>query len=221
MDLEYTLMRTDRRTVAIRILADGTVEVRAPRRLSKKAIENFIFEKKDWIEKHRQEILSRKPEDIQSRRILFKGEWYDMQPTDRDIVGFDGQCFYASPSLTAEELVTGMEALMKKLAKQYLVPQTMQKAVEMGLCPQKIGITSAKTKWASCTGATNINFSWRLMAAPPDVIDYVIVHELCHMTEMNHSNRFWALVERQCPDWKALRDKLPTVQAWLDGYYGR
>ncbi len=220
MHIDYTLIRSDRKTTAIRILPDGTVEIRAPRRLSKRVIEEFLAEKQGWIEKHRVEILARQPETVEPRRILFLGSWYDLQPTDREAVIYDGERFCA-PELTEERLKASLEGLMKKLAKSYLLPRTARIAADMGLHPAKIGITSAKTKWASCSGGTSINFSWRLMAAPAEVIDYVIVHELCHMKEMNHSNRFWDLVEAHCPHWKELRARLPETQSWLEAYYGR
>ncbi len=221
MHIDYTLIRSDRKTTAIRILPDGTVEVRAPRRLSKRAIEDFLLEKQGWIDKHRAAMLARQPETLDPRRILFLGNWYDIQPLDREAIAYDGERFCAPMEWDGETLHAALEGLMKKLAKSYLVPRTAKLAGVMGLHPAKIGITSAKTKWASCSGGTNINFSWRLMAAPAEVIDYVIVHELCHMTEMNHSSRFWALVEGHCPNWRELRGRLPEVQSWLEAYYGR
>ncbi len=221
MNVDYTLIRSDRKTTAIRILPDGTVEVRAPRRLSKRAIEDFLLEKQGWIDKHRAEILARQPETVDPRRILYLGSWYDIQPCASYEVAFDGAQFHAPENMPEDALKHSLEALLKAIAKQYLTGRTIQIGIKMGAQPAKIGITSARTKWASCSGGTNINFSWRLMAAPPEVIDYVIVHELCHMTEMNHSARFWALVERHCPHWKELRGRLPEAQAWLEAYYGR
>ncbi len=224
MDLEYTLIRSDRKTTAIRILKDGTVEVRAPKRLAKRVIDDFVREKQHWIAGHQQTIAERHAA-ADPRRILYGGQWYDIEPGDGNSIGFEGSRFVAPTDCSAEEIKLAMAEVMKKLAKKVLLPRAAQMAQTMCLQPDKWGVTSAKTKWASCSGVKhgtgkNINFSWRLMAAPPDVIDYVIIHELCHMTEMNHSSRFWALVEKHCPDWKTRRDKLPEIQHWVEAYYG-
>ncbi len=73
----------------------------------------------------------------------------------------------------------------------------------MGLEYGRIFIKDQKTLWASCSGKRNLNFNWRLAAAPPEILDYVVIHELCHLREMNHSKKFWGLVGEACPDYKA------------------
>ena len=73
----------------------------------------------------------------------------------------------------------------------------------MGLEYGRVFIKDQKTLWASCSGKRNLNFNWRLAAAPPEILDYVVIHELCHLREMNHSKRFWGLVGEVCPDYKA------------------
>ena len=67
----------------------------------------------------------------------------------------------------------------------------------------RVFIKDQKTMWASCSGKRNLNFNWRLAAAPPEILDYVVIHELCHLREMNHSKKFWSLVGEACPDYKA------------------
>jgi predicted metal-dependent hydrolase len=74
----------------------------------------------------------------------------------------------------------------------------------------RITIRNQKTRWGSCSGKGNLNFNCLLMLAPPEVLDYVVVHELCHRREMNHSPRFWALVEQVLPDWRQRRQWLKT-----------
>jgi predicted metal-dependent hydrolase len=75
----------------------------------------------------------------------------------------------------------------------------------MGLTCRSVRITDAKERWGSCNAAGSLNFAWRLVMAPPPVIDYVIVHELAHLVEMNHSQRFWGLVGRILPDYAVRR----------------
>ena len=215
----YTLIRSDRKTLAIRVLTDGSVEIRAPRRLSKEKIEQFLAEKRNWIESHRKVMLERFPDELDARKILYKGNWKTIKPLEEDRLFFDGEFFYAPADWDENTLKTALAELMKKLAKKEMLPMVQSMAAEMGVSPAKISVTAAKTKWGSCSGAKNINLSWRLLAAPVDAIAYVICHELCHMTEMNHGPRFWALVEKQIPDWRRKRERLAEVQSWLDAYY--
>lgn len=218
-DIRYTLIRSDRKTTAIRVLTDGSIEVRAPRRLPLREIERFLESKRNWIETHRQVMLERYPADLDPRQILYKGEWKTIRPLDEDMMLFDGEFFYAPTDWDIEKLQAALADVMKKLAKKELVPMVQKMAAEAGLSPARITITGAKTKWGSCSNGKNLSFSWRLMAAPPDAVEYVVWHELCHMTEMNHSSRFWALVEKRVPDWRPKRNRLAEVQSWLDAYY--
>lgn len=88
----------------------------------------------------------------------------------------------------------------------------------MGLQPRQLFLSSAKSRWGSCTALGDIRLNWRLMQAPPQVIDYVVIHELAHLAELNHSPRFWAIVAAACPDWKThrlwLKQNGPALFAW-------
>ena len=88
-------------------------------------------------------------------------------------------------------------------------------ALVMGVAPTGIKITGAKTRWGSCSSKNSINFSWRLVMADDEIIDYVIVHELAHIKELNHSPRFWAVVEGTLPDYKSRRSRLKLLQKKL------
>jgi hypothetical protein len=86
----------------------------------------------------------------------------------------------------------------------------------MSVTPIAVKINSAKTRWGSCSNKKSLNFSWRLIMADDDVIDYVVVHELAHLREMNHSPRFWAVVEAVLPDYRERKLKLRALQAKLN-----
>lgn len=99
-----------------------------------------------------------------------------------------------------------------------LIKERIEKiGCSLGLEYGRVFIKDQKTLWASCSGKRNLNFNWRLAAAPPEILDYVVIHELCHLREMNHSKRFWSLVGESCPDYKArkkwLRDNAARLRA--------
>jgi len=100
----------------------------------------------------------------------------------------------------------------KTLAKAHIPKRVALFAAQMGVAPTAVKITSAMKRWGSCSSRGSINFSWRLILADDAVIDYVVVHELAHLTEMNHSERFWAIVEAVLPDYRERKRKLNELQ---------
>lgn len=98
-----------------------------------------------------------------------------------------------------------LEAPYRQAAKEYIPKRAAYYAGLLGVDYNTITIRDQKTRWGSCSSKGNLSFSWRLILAPPKVLDYVVVHELCHRLEMNHSPRFWALVESMIPDYKTHR----------------
>lgn len=105
-------------------------------------------------------------------------------------------------------LTAGEEARYKKQAKGYLQQKCRFFAERMGLRCGEVKINGAKTRWGSCNRKGDINFTYRLLLAPEELIDYVVVHELAHLKEMNHSAGFWAVVEQTMPDYKSRRKRL-------------
>ena len=99
----------------------------------------------------------------------------------------------------------GLEAVYRKKARKQLEDRAAYYAGLMGVTYNRIAIRAAKTRWGSCSARGNLNFHWKLILMPPEVLDYVVVHELAHRREMNHSSRFWAEVERIMPDYKRRR----------------
>ena len=118
----------------------------------------------------------------------------------------------AMPALTAEDINRLADAAM-----QQIPPRVKQRAAQIGVRYGRITIRNQRTRWGSCSSAGNLNFNCMLMLCPDDVIDYVIVHELCHRVEMNHSSRFWQLVASVLPDYKTprkwLKDHGPGILA--------
>ena len=175
--MDYTLIRTNRKTMAIYIRPGGLVEVRAPLRCPKRDIDRFVASKAKWIEEKRALVLARGRQGPQPDAAL--------------------------------------EATLRARAKEILPKRVAYYAEVMGVTPAQIKISGAKTRWGSCSGKGNLNFSWRLMLAGAEEIDYVVVHELAHLREMNHSPRFWAVVEAALPDYRERRLRLKRLRAAL------
>ncbi|HHU17805.1 MAG TPA: M48 family metallopeptidase [Clostridiales bacterium] len=114
------------------------------------------------------------------------------------------------------ELSSKEEALYKMKAKEHLQLKCQLFSRIMGIQYGTIKINGARTRWGSCNSKGDINFSYRLIFAPEDLIDYVVVHELTHIKEMNHSANFWAIVEETMPDYKERRKRLRDFQYSLE-----
>jgi len=110
-------------------------------------------------------------------------------------------------NISAQEL----QQWMRKQATRMINDKVAKFAEEMGLKYNRVVIRDQRSRWGSCSWLKNLNFNWRLIMAPEPVMDYVIIHELCHLKEMSHSPAFWELVARYCPHWHEHRD-------WLDNH---
>ena len=171
--MEYRILRSRRKTVAIEITPGGEVLVRVPLRLPKREIQRFVESRQDWITRHLEKIPS----------VM---------------------------ALTPQE----HQALIQA-AKAYFPERVSVFAQQLDITVGHIAIRSQRTRWGSCSGTGNLSFNCLLMLAPETVRDYVVVHELCHRKEMNHSAAFWAEVERVLPDFHCRRQWLKDHGAAL------
>ena len=218
--IEYTLVRSNRKTLAIHITGAATVEVRAPMKLAKAEIDRFVASKREWIEGHLelrgQRLASRAAFALQyGDKLPLRGGEYPITARDGNRVGFDGERFYMPPDLPPEEIKRAAVQIYKMAAKGILTEKVIERAKEMDVMPSAVKVNSARTRWGSCSGKRSLNFSWRLIMADDEVVDYVVVHELAHIREMNHSARFWEVVESVLPDWKRRRARLRGLQTRL------
>lgn len=213
---EYRLIRSKRKSLAIQITPVGDVVVRAPNRLSHTAIEAFLHQKQDWIAAHqqtaRERTASRAAFHLDEHNSLpLRGREYPIRLWDRREASFkEGCCYLPAGELPARK--AALEQCYRRLALTYLPKRTMELARITGMLPAQITVGGARTRWGSCTADGRIRFSWRLMAVSDRAIDYVIVHELCHCWELNHSPRFWALVEAVLSDYRERKALLRQLQ---------
>ena len=218
-DISYVLVRsTRRRTIAISIGSTAQVRVAAPRYAPDKEIRSFIVEKAPWIQKkliearHVQEIL-RKRQYIYGNEFLFLGEKYPLKVEGEDIrqsrIAFDGRRWcvrvhHAVEGRKRQDLVKNKLVQWYRIqAKEIFGGRIFHYARQMGLEPQTIAVKTQKRIWGSCAHKEKaISLNWQLVLSPMAVIDYVVVHEMCHLIVPNHSRRFWQKVGKVLPDYK-------------------
>lgn len=233
--MEYQLVKSRRTSISLQVIA-GRVVVRAPLKIKEQYIEKLLENKSAWIEeKINQQILAQKHQN-QLRvngQMWFDGNLYPLNVTNaiKNDVYFDGDCFqvslkvnkiYPPDSMSTAALITDapMRQRLKKLlerwlkcqAQQYLIPRTENLAKQTLLIPKNITIRQYKARWGSCNSLGNVQFNYLLMMAPKWVVDYVIVHELCHLKHLNHSPKFWSLVAQYSPNYLLAKQWLKKHQ---------
>jgi len=148
--------------------------------------------------------------------LTYRGRQYPITAKEGSYQGFDGEKFFIPPGLNPEQIKSACGQVYLMLAKLIIPERTKNLARQMCVRPAAIRINSAKTRWGSCSAKRSVNFSWRLIMADDGVIDYVIVHELAHITEMNHSQKFWHIVAGIFPDYKERKTRLKGLQGKLN-----
>lgn len=190
------IVKSRRKTIALVIDSDGELIVRAPFYASNTDIMRFVQEKQGWIAQKSEEMKQKKQErptlSLQAgENILYLGRECMIFRGMTKSICFDGKAFLLPETADAGvKLVTWY----KKRAAVILQERVETLAKSMNVRPEGVKITSAKTRWGSCSSTNHLNFSWRLIMCPPEVVDYVVVHELCHILHKNHSRSFWESV---------------------------
>lgn len=223
MNINYTLKRSRKRrkTISLQISSSAEVVVSAPYFTSEYEINNFVREKENWIRKTIQK--QKKTPDQVREKSFTTGEYfyYLGSPCPLEVffqndlppgLVFWNNRFYLN-CLDAPAAGKGhFVRWYKGVARKHITGRVDALANQLQLLPGKISITSARTRWGSCSEENNLAFSFRLIMAPPEVIDYVVVHELLHMREKNHSSKFWKLVLEVMPQYKVHRRWLQDNQ---------
>lgn len=186
------LIRSKRKTLVLQIKTDGSLVVRAPLRADISRINRFIDEKSHWIITKQLEMKN---------RFALRNEMLAKQELSRD----EGILFLGEKvKIPFKNLQNKVEIITwyKHETLKYVTPKLEQYAKNIGAKFRAIKITSARKRWGSCSARGNINFSWRLIMAPQEVVNYVIAHEAAHLLHKNHSRKFWNCVEMMMPDYK-------------------
>lgn len=216
MELSYTIQRsTKRQKLTISVERDRSVVVHAPEGISDENIRKVVESKRQWIYekiRHPQKYqdLPHPPgkELVSGESALYLGRQYLIEMVKTGLTGIQFSRRFLIPARQGAKRVEALRDWYISKAKEKLVPRVKLHARALGVDVAEVKITSNRFRWGSCTLRNNVNFNWRLIKAPMFVIDYVIVHELSHLIEANHTLRFWNIVRAQTPSMEKAKNWL-------------
>lgn len=230
VSLAYLLERKRRKTVAIYVRNEGVL-VRAPLRTPQKWVDQFLVEKQSWV--LAQLLRLTEKEQTRKRYCWEEGAPYLYLGRVIQLKVLEGTCSYAvldqersylqvslsgfkalSKDKRSEKIAQQVERWQRQAALDFYLERIQHFQEVLGVKPKKVGLTQARTRWGSASSKGGIRLHWRLLELPAELLDYVIVHELAHLIEMNHSQRFWNIVQQVLPDYKARRHRLRAVELW-------
>jgi len=207
MTLNYTTKFSNKRkTLGLVVERDKSVVVLAPVGTSDDTVERFVEKKKFWLfEKinFSPKLGEPKPESpfISGKSISYLGKNYKLDTVNEPIEGIHFASKFLISKSNLDQAPELLNIWYKEKAKEKITPKVMQYARQLGVEYNNILISDLKYTWGSCTLKGNLNFNWRLIKAPHFVINYIVIHEIAHLIELNHSKRFWNIVKVQMPNY--------------------
>ncbi|MEQ1636290.1 MAG: SprT family zinc-dependent metalloprotease [Methylococcales bacterium] len=232
MGITYQIRRSSRVKLARIVVSIDKIEVVAPPKMSQREITQFVSSKQAWITEAILKVKLKTPAFVQlapnaysqGALIPYQGGQYPLilhvTSLKRIKVKFDGAFSVFMPALLAQAeqhnaIKLALSEWMKNTAKDRIAQYIQRHAQRFQLNPTSVRIKTQKTRWGSCSSTNAININWLLMLAPPVIMEYVVVHELCHIKEKNHSAAFWQLVAEHMPDYQQHRNWLKQHGASL------
>jgi predicted metal-dependent hydrolase len=223
-EVPYTLMRCRRKTIGMRVSSEG-LTVRIPMRESLNWVESVLQKRADWIVTKLDEWKNRKPaRPTWEEGAIFPllGEPWQVTVTAASAVHMvqasenatskDEQSGLSlSPGVAAEQIESAVMKWYRQHALTCFTERTALYANKLGVALPQLRLSNARTLWGSCNSRGIIRLNWRLIQKPLDLVDYVVVHELSHLIEMNHSKAFWQTVGSVYPSYAVARKKLRGI----------
>jgi predicted metal-dependent hydrolase len=207
---EYSLRRSPRaQRVRVSVESDGAVQVTLPKRAPLRAADEAVRELAPWIERRRRALARAAAEVARTPGTVpyLDGELTLGAQAGRTRVHRRGDILLV-PENGRE---AALERWYRRAARAEIAPRLDAAVARAGTSYTGLTIRGQRTRWASCSTEGRMSFNWRLLLAPAEILDYVVEHEVCHLEVMDHSPRFWALLESRVPDWRA-------HAAWLRRY---
>lgn len=218
MNLDYKLIYSRRKSITITVERDRSVIVRAPEGIAASGVRTAVAAKKLWIYeklRHPQKYSSHvsKKEFVSGETVPYLGRNYrlEVKRGSEENIRFVGK--FIVTGATSDRASKLFTKWYHEKAKVQITERVIRHARNLGVQFNAVHISELKYRWGSCTPKNNLNFNWKLIKAPVFVIDYVIVHELAHLLENNHTARFWGIVKTQVPEFM-------KAKAWLREHGG-
>lgn len=204
-DIYYILVLKDKKNISIKINKDGEIIVYAPIGISYSYIETLLRKKQNWIINNVNNLKNScyNKDD----KVIFLGIEYirKIEQANKDKVYIKGDFVYIkTKEINSKYINKVLRDWYIEQAESLLINRVKKLSIKNNLLPSKIIIKNQKSRWGSCNSKKEIRLNWRLILMPYDIIDYIIIHELCHLKQMNHSKVFWNLVESIVPNYKEL-----------------
>lgn len=196
------------RRYLLRLRPNGTVRVTIPRGGSVTEAQRFAERNIPWLEQQLQRLATRPQPPAHwhlGTEFLFRGETVKIEAGENGLIQFGNEVVKAA---VGADLRPVIERHLWRLAARELPPVVVEFAARFQVQINRITVRNQRSRWGSCSRRGTISLNWRLIQTPPFVRDYIVVHELTHRLEMNHSERYWQQVERWCPDYA-------TAERWL------
>jgi predicted metal-dependent hydrolase len=220
--IPYHLERRPRKTVGMRIGADGLI-VHAPKRISQSQLEQLLLSKAGWIRSKLEARQEHAVEPMQWRdgaSLMLLGNDVTLsvkQDARSRNVEYQAGILYVALPMPDDETAIARKVLQwyRKQAITDFSRRLELLSAKLGVPTPKLFLSNARSRWGSCNSKKEVRLNWRLIQAPPHIINYVTAHELAHLKQMNHSAKFWAVVESIFPDYKRAEKELKTLSAQL------
>jgi predicted metal-dependent hydrolase len=199
----YILIRKEVKHARLRVSEDGQVRIIAPPTFSDEDITSMLKKKAKWIDTNLKYFNGMSSIELQRNQLLLFGNrynyFYDTTFSQKVIIDHEHKTIQSKRDLLDPKV---QEKWYRSIAKKHLIKRTKELSAKLKLPFNKFFIRESKTKWGNCSKEKNISLNWKLIKAPENVIDYLIVHELLHTVVMSHTHKFWTLLRSYYPDYK-------------------
>ena len=222
--IAVSIVRSNRKTIQLKITSSTHIEVRAPLLMPDNAIHALLIKKQDWITSHlakASQSLMATPSALPHVLLFFGREiplHLHIAPNITTFAADYSETAFTlthPPSASTEEIKNAIISYYRMTARTYLEEKSAEWAKRIGVTYNRITIKEQKTVWATCTSLKNLNYNRHLIQIPPELIDYVVIHELCHLRHLNHSPAFWELVSKYDPQYKEHKRALNRISTHI------
>ena len=215
-DLPIEVVRTNREKTASIKIVDGSVRVIVPQKLSDARVDELIQKRTPWIRQklrqHSETVIPKPKEYVRGENFTYLGRNYRLKLVSGGLCEVRLKGGYlelgVSKGTKEKDIRNALVDWYEKHALERLTEKTARYSKIMGVSPNSITVRDYKARWGSCSSKGEISYNWRIIIAPHHIVDYVVVHELCHLKHPNHSPAYWKSVKREVSDYEVCRQWL-------------